>query len=355
MSLRREKNADLEKIFYDFMNYYKYKNLYEYDYNYHHNGGGNNHHNGGGNNHHNGGGNNHNNGGGNNHHNGGGDNHHNGGGDNHHNGGGNNHHNGSGSNNKPIPMPFYFLPPYRTDEYTDEYTQGYTADSRASKVMMPAKVCNVNETFPTVYTPNTNHTQGRVDNNTQTEAMYYKALFANLNKNLMPYVENVIKQNSYVGSPINDKYFDKETLAQLVSDVLEKAKDNPELVAYILDLDPKVKELMKNIVEALILGELFLIYRPNNKLNTDNMTSKDNMNSMNNTNTEGNMSNTTSMGTTTGRYNNMYGDPKNSKPLDENMDMYLNDCPQTYISDEIIKPKTVVNPYRSDDMQYYSN
>ncbi len=196
MSLRREQQAELERIFYDFMDYYKYKAPH-YKVPYH-------------------------------------------------------------------TLPFYFLTPYRSEEYT--------LDPRATKMLKPATTCDINETFPVVYTPNPEaYDDNRVDKE-QTEQMYYKALFDNLNKALLPYVEDVIKDNDYEGSPINDKYFSKESLAQLVSQILDKAKENPALVDFVNDLDPKVRELMKNIVQALLLGELFIVHRPNTNLNDKNLT-----------------------------------------------------------------------------------
>ncbi len=250
MSLRREQQAELEKIFYDFMDYYKYKNNKYYWYNppypmypcdyydkygncYKH--------------------------------------------DHKHMHDHKEDHKDDYHQTKPMPkppkmpyqtLPYYFITPFRADEYT--------LDPRATKLLTPATSCDKNETFPTVYTPNTEAYEtmdmsSRVDMN-QTEQAYYKALFDDLNKALMPYVEQVIKNNNYEGSPINDKYFDKESLSQLISEVLMKAKDNPKLVTFIEDLDPKVKELMRNIVQALLLGELFVVHRPNTDLNEGNMT-----------------------------------------------------------------------------------
>ncbi len=241
MSLRREQEADLERIFYDFMEYYKYKNKNYYWYtppypNYppmdchkHKDMDCKKH---------------------------------------------KHIHDKMHPEKPPYNMPFttlpyYFITPFRADEYT--------LDPRATKVLTPATVCNENETFPTIFAPNPEayemmDMEMRVDYD-QTEASYYKALFTDLNTTLMPYVEQVVKSNNYVGSPINDKYFDRETLAQLVTEVLTKAKENPKLVDYVMDLDPKVRELMRNIIQALLLGELFVVYRPNTELSDKNVTS----------------------------------------------------------------------------------
>ncbi len=209
----------------------------------------------------------------------------------------------------PFELPFYpysYLGLKRLVEDTDEYTTKQTG--RASKVLEPASTCDTNVTFPTVYTPDLITMEPRVDGGMSVEQKYYKALFSDLNKNFAPYVAQVIKSNNYVGSPINDKYFDREALAQMVSEVLQRAKSNPKLVGFITSLDPKIREIIKNLVEALVLGELFVIHRPNTKLN------------------EGNMMNTMPYNSQNARYNNMYGDPKNSKPLGESMDKYLMPC-----------------------------
>ncbi len=246
MSLRREQQAELEKIFYDFMEYYKYKNNKYYWYNppnpmhpcdyydkygncYHHDKHKHQH---------------------------------------------DHNHKDDFHQTKPLPkppkmpyttLPYYFITPFRADEYT--------LDPRATKILTPATVCDKNETFPITYTPTyeTMDMTARVDMN-QTEQAYYKALFDGLNKALMPFVEQVIKNNNFEGSPINDKYFDKETLSQLISEVITKAKDNPSLAIFLEDLDPKVRELMRNIVQSLLLGELFVVHRPNTDLNELNMT-----------------------------------------------------------------------------------
>ncbi len=244
MSLRREQQAELEKVFYDFMEYYKYKNNKYNWYNPHHpmhpcdyyDKYGNCYHIDKDEHPH--------------------------------------HHKNDFQQTKPMPkppkmpyttLPYYFITPFRADEYT--------LDPRATQILTPATVCDKNETFPTTYTPTyeTMNMTTRVDMN-QSEQAYYKALFDDLNKALMPIVEQVIKNNNFEGSPINDKYFDKESLSQLISEVLMKAKDNPELVNFVEDLDPKVRELMRNIVQALLLGELFVVHRPNTNLNEQNMT-----------------------------------------------------------------------------------
>ncbi len=245
MSIRREQQSELERIFYDFMEYYKYKNgkyywnkppYYQHPYDCY---------------------------------------------DKPENCQKHKHiHNHHGYyQTKPMPkppynmpyttLPYYFITPFRADEYT--------LDPRATKILTPTTNCDSNETFPTVYTPNPEAYKpmdmaSRIDMELNAEQKYYKALFNDLNKALMPYVEQVIIENNYEGSPINDKYFDRESLAQFVSEVLAKAKKDPKLVAYIEDLDPKVRELMKNMVQSLLLGELFVVHRPNTNLNTNNMT-----------------------------------------------------------------------------------
>ncbi len=302
MSIRREQQADLEAIFYDFMEYYKYKNSKPYWHNplypqhpydcYDKTGDCHKHKNIP------------------------------------------DHH--GYKQTKPMPkppydipyttLPYYFITPFRADEYT--------LDPRATKVLTPTANCDTNETFPTVYTPNpeayeTMDIVSRIDMEQTTEQKYYKALFNDLNKALMPYIEQVIIENNYEGSPINDKYFDRETLAQFVSDVLEKAKDDPKLVAYIEDLDPKVRELMKNMVQSLLLGELFVVHRPNTKLNTNNMTTspyiKDIQRSANHIRTK------------------------------TNIDDYVKNCGCNQLKDEpVIKTKTL-DSSKIQTIQYFSN
>ncbi len=294
MSLRREQQAELERIFYDFMEYYKYKNSKYYWYNppyqqmpcdcYDKIEGCNKH--------------NHN----------------------------------DYPQTKPMPkppynmpyttLPYYFITPFRSDEYT--------LDPRSTKILTPTANCDKNETFPTVYTPNMEAYENmdlvsRIDEMQTTEQKYYKALFQDLNNMLMPYVEQVIKENNYEGSPINDKYFDRESLAQLVTEVLNKAKNDPKLVSYVNDLDPKVRMLMRNIVQALLLGDLFVIHRPNTNLNTKNMTG-------------------TSYDSTTPRLESSYN--TKSEVTD-----YIS---QQSIFEPIVKTK-IPNALNTMDIQYFSN
>ncbi len=234
-----------------------------------------------------------------------------------------------------LPFPLYPNIPYsplnqkRVIEDNSEYT--IRQSERATKVLEPAKVCDPNETFPVVYTPDILNATPRVDNSKTVEQKYYKAMFSDISKTLQPYVDQVIKNNNYEGSPINDKYFDRESLAQLVQEVLDRAKNNPKLVSYIQNLDPKVREIMKNLVEALVLGDLFVVHRPNTKLNESNMMNIMPYNSQN------------------ARYNNIYGDPKNSKPLDENMDNYLCEpCMQGNTNGNMnVMPKPLMENYEN--------
>ncbi len=229
MSLKYEKQSELEKIFYDFMNYYKYKNSYWHKPQHPHY----------------------------------------------------KHCNCNCKmphNHHKVPystLPYYFMTPYNQKE---DYDVPYYEDGRSTKVLTPANNCDINETYPIVYTPNPeayedmNNVIRKNMDPEESEVLYYKAMFNNLNKSFTPYVEQIIKNNDYPGSPINDKYFTREYLQQLISDILEISKENPKLVNYIEDLDPKVKELVRSMVEALLLGELFLVHRPMTELNDKNLT-----------------------------------------------------------------------------------
>lgn len=233
MNLRAETDLELERIFFDFMNFYKYINggapffyfhdfanppMHHYKHNHNHN-----------------------------------------------------YKHNHNQNYQPYnTLPYIFAP-------NREY------NTRVTEVLEPATICNDNETFPVVYTPTpdmNNYTNAptnmmppnsRVDYN-QTEQTYYKALLDGLSNTLIPFIEHVIKNNNYTGSPINDKYLDKESLGQLVSEVINSAKQNNQIYALANSEDPNVRELLKNIVKVLLLGELFIVHRPNTMLNENNMT-----------------------------------------------------------------------------------
>ncbi len=291
MSLRTERNLELEKVFYDFMNYYYYKNnwnkgkwhkkwhkmpypCYDIDLDgdcdnleYYHK---------------------------------------------------NKYHK---HYNKPYPKPY--KKPYTTLPYyynKDNRAEFDYEEERAVNVLEPAQMCNENETFPVVYKPTPEsyeaiNDMGRMNHKTE-EQEYYKSMFKDINKTLMYYVEQVMREYNYEGSPINDEYFSRESLAQIVDTVIERAKENRKLAEFVNDLDPRVPQLVRNMAQALVLGELFVVHRPNTKLNTNNMAMEFDMPE---------------------RYNNYYGDPKNSKPLGESMDKYL--YPNTNVDYKDLKDK----------------
>jgi hypothetical protein len=100
------------------------------------------------------------------------------------------------------------------------------------------------------------------------EARLVKELYFQLNKILAPYVERIVTEYEYVGSPIYDEEgVDRETISQLVAKVIELAEDeldDPQeirLEATAYEGWTR-KDLLNNLVQSLVLTEIFMVRRP---------------------------------------------------------------------------------------------
>ncbi|MGN1318562.1 MAG: hypothetical protein ACI4VF_06055 [Lachnospirales bacterium] len=95
-----------------------------------------------------------------------------------------------------------------------------------------------------------------------------KALYSKLNKTLAPFVEKVMDEYEYVGSPIyNEEGIDRETLAQLVAKVIDMAEEALDEAEEIM-LETKQagswdkSDLLNSLVQSLLLAEIFMVRRP---------------------------------------------------------------------------------------------
>lgn len=95
-----------------------------------------------------------------------------------------------------------------------------------------------------------------------------KELYYKLNKIFAPYVEAVIDEYEYVGSPIyQDDGLDRETVAQIVDKVImtaEEAKDELQEISLEDNMfyDWSRQDMLKNMVQSLVQIEIFMVRRP---------------------------------------------------------------------------------------------
>lgn len=96
-----------------------------------------------------------------------------------------------------------------------------------------------------------------------------KALYNDINVLLNGFVQRIIDRYEYMESPIySDDGIGRETLAQIVDDVLNLAKEETDEAqeislenneAYLLSR----LHLYRSLIEALVLAEIFAVRRPN--------------------------------------------------------------------------------------------
>ncbi len=109
-------------------------------------------------------------------------------------------------------------------------------------------------------------------NASQKDTALMKQLYTALNAILSPIVEDVVTEYEYIGSPIYDKEgVDRETVAQIVGKVLERAEeiidDAQEISLEIQEMNMwSRKNLLNSTVEALVLSEIFAVRRPKYRL-----------------------------------------------------------------------------------------
>lgn len=112
------------------------------------------------------------------------------------------------------------------------------------------------------------YNSGMSGNASQRDIELMKQLYTALNTILSPIVEEVVSNYEYMGSPIYDEEgVDRETIAQIVSRVLEKAEeiidDAQEIGLEIQEMNMWSRSnLLNSTIEALVLSEIFAVRRP---------------------------------------------------------------------------------------------
>lgn len=112
--------------------------------------------------------------------------------------------------------------------------------------------------------------------NSKDDLIYMNLLQSRVARILQPYVEMAIKEDLYTGSPVFNGYVDRDTVGTIVDKAIYYAKDDEENIANIIkdeDLSNWSKsELLRAVVQAMVLHEIFAIIRPENsgEIKTDN-------------------------------------------------------------------------------------
>lgn len=102
----------------------------------------------------------------------------------------------------------------------------------------------------------------------QRDMEIMKALYSDINKLINKYVEKTIDEYEYIDSPIYDERgIDRETLAQIVDNVLMRANEEMDDTQEI-ELETQQmnmlnrRNMFRNLIEAIVLSELFAVRRP---------------------------------------------------------------------------------------------
>lgn len=99
------------------------------------------------------------------------------------------------------------------------------------------------------------------------DLQYMKLLYGDIGKILAPYVESVVEEFDYEGSPIYNDYIDRHTINQMVFLVFSRGKERLYQVEEIYlsdDFNPwGEKNLLRQLIQTMILNEVYSIKRHN--------------------------------------------------------------------------------------------
>ncbi len=182
------------------------------------------------------------------------------------------------SNQSPINQPTYQQP---TPYYT-EPNMPYQQPSRPYQPNMPYQQPNRQtpyyrkpDFYITPYIPQPTPLNNYGCNNAyfarDIELMHI--LYRDINKAIYNVVNEVLDEYSYNASPMYEEYIDRETVAQLTNQVMERMNKNFDDVQEImLDENNYMSEyrtewnsqtLLEALIEAILLTEIFTVRRPN--------------------------------------------------------------------------------------------
>ncbi len=100
------------------------------------------------------------------------------------------------------------------------------------------------------------------------DAKYYNFVMSELSREIDKIIDEILNEYEYEGSPIFENQIDRESLAQIVSKIIELAIDR---IDELKDIKPDMKmqnfsagpySILKALVEALVINNIFMKRRP---------------------------------------------------------------------------------------------
>lgn len=94
------------------------------------------------------------------------------------------------------------------------------------------------------------------------EYEYAKLLYSQKAKIILPYVSLVLNEYEYDGSPVYERYVDKQTVFVMATKVYEMLKNDDNFKDIIEKNDDNTRVYLYSMIEAVLLNELFMNRRP---------------------------------------------------------------------------------------------
>lgn len=108
----------------------------------------------------------------------------------------------------------------------------------------------------TVDKENSNEVQEENAVDDSMEHEFIKCLLDKVENVLISFIEKTLQEYNYKGSPIFDKYIDKETFSQIVDKVMKLSTEIPEIqeIFHEIETEPwDKKHLLKSLISTLVL------------------------------------------------------------------------------------------------------
>ncbi len=102
-------------------------------------------------------------------------------------------------------------------------------------------------------------------NISDNEILLMKRLYNELSRRLLPYVDEVLNVYDISVSPLYEENLDRETLAQIVDQIIDSAKKDIPEINSLQSKSDEASGVVRALVEALALNDIFAIRRPNRR------------------------------------------------------------------------------------------
>ncbi len=107
------------------------------------------------------------------------------------------------------------------------------------------------------------------DGYNENEVEFIRQLYSEIAKQIQPFVEQVLDEYEYNGSPIYDEFLDKESMAQIVDKVADLVFANvaeaSQIGAESYRQPWTMYRMFRTVVELLVLSEIYWRRRPVNR------------------------------------------------------------------------------------------